>query len=172
MKYYIALNLKFPSLRIANSAYVLRSCIVNTAPQMIRDRKYHLQTNEACLVGSEMVDFLIHLSPIVHSRSLAIGMWQALLEEGTIAHGNRFNCFYSSFTQNNYSFCVAKASMEHCFKDKYLFYRFTISEDNRIVQRNSSKAEKTSWENQLNDTLMLLAQLGPDATLRMILRKP
>lgn len=47
---------------------------------MIRDRKYHLQTNESCLVGSEMVDFLIHLSPIVHSRSLAVGMWQALLE--------------------------------------------------------------------------------------------
>ena len=34
-----------------------------------------------------MVDWLIHLSPVVHSRSLAVGMWQALLEEGTIAHG-------------------------------------------------------------------------------------
>ena len=62
--------------------------------------------------------------------------------------------------------------MEHCFKDKYLFYRFTISDDIKLAQRNNSKVEKTSWENQLNDTLMLLAQLGPDATLRMILRKP
>lgn len=63
--------------------------------------------------------------------------------------------------------------MEHCFKDKYLFYRFTISGDeNRIAQRNGSKTEKNTWESQLNDILMLLAQIGPDATLRMILRKP
>lgn len=55
---------------------------------MIRDRTYHLQTHEACLVGSEMVDWLIHLNPIVHSRNLAVGMWQSLLEEGTIEHGN------------------------------------------------------------------------------------
>lgn len=34
-----------------------------------------------------MVDWLINLSPIVFSRSLAIGMWQALLEEKTIEHG-------------------------------------------------------------------------------------
>ncbi|RMZ95094.1 rap guanine nucleotide exchange factor 4 isoform X1 [Brachionus plicatilis] len=77
----------FPSIRIANSAYVLKSCIMSTAPQMIRDRKYHLQTHECCLVGSEMVDWLIHLSPVVHSRSLAVGMWQALLEEATIENG-------------------------------------------------------------------------------------
>lgn len=81
---------QLPSVRIANSAYVLRACILSTAPQMIKDRKYHLKTHESCLVGSEMVDWLIHLSPIVHSRSLAIGMWQALLEEGTIAHGKFF----------------------------------------------------------------------------------
>ena len=80
--------IKSPSLRIENSAYVLRSCILSTASQMIRDRKYHLQTHKSCLVGSEMVDWLIHLNPIVHSRNLAIGMWQALLEERTIEHGN------------------------------------------------------------------------------------
>ena len=35
--------------------------------------------------------------------------------------------------------------MEHCFKDKYLFYRFTISGDeNRIAQRNGSKTEKNT----------------------------
>jgi Rap guanine nucleotide exchange factor 4 len=57
---------------------------------MIRDRKYHLKMHKSCLVGSEMVDWLIHLSPLVHSRSLAVGMWQALLEEGTIEHGFHF----------------------------------------------------------------------------------
>ena len=64
-------------------------------------------------------------------------MWQALLEEGTIA----------------------SSSMEHCFKDKYLFYRFTISGDeNRIVQRNGSKTEKNSWENQQQSHWALLVK--------------
>ncbi len=70
---------------------------------MIRDRKYHLKMHRSCLVGSEMVDWLIHQSPcqlnrnfliinyciflVVHSRSQAVGMWQALLEEAAIAHG-------------------------------------------------------------------------------------
>ena len=70
---------------------------------MIRDRKYHLKIHRSCLVGSEMVDWLIHQSPselfleffinhlpmilVVHSRSQAVGMWQALLEEAAIAHG-------------------------------------------------------------------------------------
>ena len=69
---------------------------------MIRDRKYHLKMHRRCLVGSEMVDWLIHQSPrkrkisilwdfilflVVHSRVQAVGMWQALLEEAAIAHG-------------------------------------------------------------------------------------
>ncbi len=70
---------------------------------MIRDRKYHLKMHRSCLVGSEMVDWLIHQSPrqlnldliitsyrlylVVHSRSQAVGMWQGLLEEAAIAHG-------------------------------------------------------------------------------------
>ncbi len=49
-----------------------------------------MKTHKSCLVGSEMVDWLIHLSPVVFSRSLAVGMWQSLLEENTITHGNTF----------------------------------------------------------------------------------
>ncbi|RNA01575.1 Rap guanine nucleotide exchange factor 4, partial [Brachionus plicatilis] len=29
-----------------------------------------------------------------------------------------------------------------------------------------------TWEDQLQDTILLLSQIAPDATLRMILRKP
>ncbi len=39
------------------------------------------------MVGSEMVDWLMQQSSIVHSRNQAVGMWQALLEEGVIVHG-------------------------------------------------------------------------------------
>ncbi|CAF1262174.1 unnamed protein product [Adineta ricciae] len=135
------------SVRIQHAAYVLRTCILSKAPQMIRDRKYHLKMHRSCLVGSEMVDWLIHQSPI-HSRSQAVGMWQALLEEAAIAH----------------------VSQEHYFKDKYLFYRFSGDEDGKMIRPSST--EQNASEEQLNDVILTLAQVGPDAMLRMILRKP
>ncbi|CAF2852827.1 unnamed protein product [Rotaria sp. Silwood2] len=136
------------SIRIQHAAYVLRTCILSKAPQMIRDRKYHLKIHRSCLVGSEMVDWLIHQSPIVHSRSQAVDMWQALLEEGAIAH----------------------VSQEHYFKDKYLFYRFSGDEDETLIRPGN--VEQNECEQQLADVILTLAQVGPDAMLRMILRKP
>lgn len=43
-----------------------------------------------CALGSELVDWLLNLSAIVHTRAQAAGMWQALLEEGVLTHG-KFN---------------------------------------------------------------------------------
>lgn len=40
-----------------------------------------------CALGSELVDWLVNLSAIVHTRTQAAGMWQALLEEGVLSHG-------------------------------------------------------------------------------------
>ncbi len=40
------------------------------------------------MVGTEMVEWLLQQSPIVHSRNQAVGIWQALCEEGIIVHGN------------------------------------------------------------------------------------
>ncbi|CAF0894833.1 unnamed protein product [Didymodactylos carnosus] len=117
-------------------------------PQMIRDRKYHLKMHRSCLVGSEMVDWLIHQSPIVHSRSQAVGMWQALLEESAIQH----------------------VSQEHYFKDKYLFYRFSGDEDG--IDSQSINVDNPECEEQLHEVIMILTQVAPDAMLRMILRKP
>lgn len=136
------------SVRIQHAAFVLKTCIINKAPQMIRDRKYHLKMHRRCLVGSEMVDWLIHQSPLVHSRVQAVGMWQALLEEAAIAH----------------------VSQEHFFKDKYLFYRFAGDEEGTLTKPNTG--DPTECEEQLNDVILTLAQIGPDAMLRMILRKP
>ena len=39
-------------------------------------------------MGAEMVEWIMQQSPLVHSRNQAVGMWQALLEEGVIVHGN------------------------------------------------------------------------------------
>lgn len=48
-----------------------------------------------CAPGTELVDWLVNLSTIVHTRPQAAGMWQALVEEGLLSHGmklaNRIN---------------------------------------------------------------------------------
>jgi Rap guanine nucleotide exchange factor 4 len=148
---------------------------------MIRDRKYHLKMHRSCLVGSEMVDWLIHQSPrqlnldliitnyrlclVVHSRSQAVGMWQGLLEEAAIAHGK--NLFFNLLFHKNLDCLV---SQEHYFKDKYLFYRFSGDEDGTL--RKPTIGEQNECEEQLNDVILTLGQVGPDAMLRMILRKP
>ena len=60
---------------------------------MIRDRKFHLRTYRRCMVGTEMVDWLLQQSSLVHSRTQAVGMWQALVEEGVIVHGKSSRAF-------------------------------------------------------------------------------
>jgi Rap guanine nucleotide exchange factor 4 len=66
---------------------------------------------------------------------------------------------------------------EHIFKDSCLFYRFIDDE-----QTTSATAAPPTHINEFNDrkqyddelvnSLTLLYQIGPDATLRAILRKP
>lgn len=56
------------------------------------------------------------------------------------------------------------------FQDKYLFYRFLDDEDEDTPL--PSEEEKRESEEELPETILFLAQIGPDALLRMILRKP
>uniref|UniRef100_A0A3B3XMB2 Rap guanine nucleotide exchange factor (GEF) 4 n=1 Tax=Poecilia mexicana TaxID=48701 RepID=A0A3B3XMB2_9TELE len=77
-----------PSEKLQRAAKVLRNAILSRAPHMIRDRKYHLKTYRQCCVGTELVDWLVMQSACVLTRSHAVGMWQALLEEGVLNHGN------------------------------------------------------------------------------------
>ena len=59
---------------------------------------------------------------------------------------------------------------EHPFKNKYLFYRFR--DDDMGIGSQPGNAEKKEAEDEFQDTLVILAQIGPDAMMRMILRKP
>lgn len=56
------------------------------------------------------------------------------------------------------------------FQDKYLFYRFLDDEEEDAVL--PSDDEKREAEEELQETLLFLSQIGPDAHMRMILRKP
>ncbi|XP_036400906.1 rap guanine nucleotide exchange factor 4 isoform X2 [Megalops cyprinoides] len=139
---------KVPSEKILRAGKILRNAILSRAPHMIRDRKYHLKTYRQCCVGTELVDWQMQQSPCVHSRTQAVGMWQVLLEEGVLNH----------------------VDQEHNFQDKYLFYRFL--DDEREDMPLPTEEEKKESEEELQDTLLLLSQIGPDAHMRMILRKP
>ncbi|XP_072117964.1 rap guanine nucleotide exchange factor 4 isoform X5 [Mobula birostris] len=139
---------KVPSQNILRAGKILRNAILAQAPHMIRDRKYHLKTYKQCCVGTELVDWMIQQTACVHSRAQAVGMWQVLLEEGVLNH----------------------ADQEHNFQDKYLFYRFL--DDEKEDARAPTDEEKKECEEELQETMLLLSQIGPDAHMRMILRKP
>ena len=68
------------------------------------------------------------------------------------------------------SLLIDLVSQEHYFKDKYLFYRFSGDEDGSLIRPSST--EELECEEQLADVILTLVQIGPDAMLRMILRKP
>ncbi|XP_071418125.1 rap guanine nucleotide exchange factor 4 isoform X3 [Pithys albifrons albifrons] len=139
---------KVPSEKILRAGKILRNSILSRAPHMIRDRKYHLKTYRQCCVGTELVDWMMQQSPCVHLRTQAVGMWQVLLEEGVLNH----------------------VDQEHHFQDKYLFYRFL--DDEREDAPLPTEEEKKECDEELQDTMLLLSQIGPDAHMRMILRKP
>uniref|UniRef100_A0A3P8PB16 Rap guanine nucleotide exchange factor (GEF) 4 n=1 Tax=Astatotilapia calliptera TaxID=8154 RepID=A0A3P8PB16_ASTCA len=139
---------KVPSEKILRAGQILRNAILSRAPHMIRDRKYHLKTYRRCCVGTELVDWQLQQSSCVHSRVQAVGMWQVLLEEGVLNH----------------------VDQELSFQDKYLFYRFL--DDEQEDASFPTEDERRESQEELQDTLLLLSQIGPDAHLRMILRKP
>uniref|UniRef100_A0A8C1SJ17 Rap guanine nucleotide exchange factor (GEF) 4 n=1 Tax=Cyprinus carpio TaxID=7962 RepID=A0A8C1SJ17_CYPCA len=136
-----------PSEKILRASKVLRNTILSRAPHIIRDRKYHLKTYRQCCMGTELVDWLMQHTSCVHSRVQAVGMWQVLLEEGVLNH----------------------VDQELSFQDKYLFYRFL--EDESEDAPLPTEEEKKESDEELQDTLLLLSQIGPDAHLRMILSK-
>ncbi|XP_059140453.1 rap guanine nucleotide exchange factor 4-like [Physella acuta] len=136
-----------PSSKMSHASWVLRTVLMIKYPHMIRDRKYHLRTYKRCMVGSEMVDWIMSIFPRVDCRELAVGMFQALLEDGALLH-------------------VCK---QHPFLDKYLFYRFLEDEEGSAYVPNELDLDRA--EDDLFDVLSFLAQVSPDASMRMILRK-
>uniref|UniRef100_A0A4W4DXX6 Rap guanine nucleotide exchange factor (GEF) 3 n=1 Tax=Electrophorus electricus TaxID=8005 RepID=A0A4W4DXX6_ELEEL len=115
-------------------------------PTLIRDRKHHLKTYRQCCSGKELVDWLTKLNDCFLSRTQAVGMWQVLLDEGILVHVKQDFNFHDRDTQ---------------------FYRFLETDFNL----NHTANEKDSKEDELQEGLSLLLQMGPDALLNMILRK-
>ena len=88
---YFLLNLSHsqsPSPAMHKMGWALRTLLLNDSTGCLKDRKVSGRLIRKCAPGSELVDWLMNLSPVVHTRIQATGMWQALLEEGVISHGN------------------------------------------------------------------------------------
>lgn len=129
-------------------------------------------------MGTELVDWQMQQSSCVHSRMQAVGMWQVLLEEGVLNHGETLRdvCARTRVCAKHLNsllsvLCVAvdTVDQELSFQDKYLFYRFL--DDEQEDAPLPSEEERRECQEELQDTLLLLSQIGPDAHMRMILRK-
>ena len=66
---------------------MFRSVIRTKFPDLTANRIYHGAYHHDCLVGSEMVDWLLRFNVVIESRDQAVGVWQVLLEEGALMHG-------------------------------------------------------------------------------------
>ncbi|KAK2851819.1 hypothetical protein Q5P01_008095 [Channa striata] len=136
---------QFLSDRVVKAARSVYSVMMERNPGLIRDRKHHLKTYRQCCSGKELVDWLMKQNECLQSRSQAVGMWQVLVDEGILVHVKHELNFHDKDTQ---------------------FFRFKDSE----FGLNPVTNEKDS-EDELQEGLSLLSQLGPDALLTMILRK-
>ncbi|ODN00672.1 Rap guanine nucleotide exchange factor 4 [Orchesella cincta] len=151
-------EIKNTSPDMTRAGRILRTLILTRSPGLVRDRRQQARTFRRCLVGAEMVDWLLAIgsaSGIVKSRHQATGMWQALLEEGIIQH----------------------VTLEHPFRDKYIFYRFTIDAESELQSRSWSRGlpspdDEREADLKCPEVLAYLAQRAPDAIMRLILRKP
>lgn len=66
----------------------LRQSLREHFPGMIKDRRYHLKIYSTCLVGNELVTWLVDRKE-VETRKEAVAVMQKLLENGVIHHGKR-----------------------------------------------------------------------------------
>uniref|UniRef100_A0A8C2S7K7 Rap guanine nucleotide exchange factor 5 n=1 Tax=Capra hircus TaxID=9925 RepID=A0A8C2S7K7_CAPHI len=110
----------------------LRNIIIVQAADLIKDRANLKGFYRRSCVGSELVDWLLEHCPFVQCRSMAIGVWQLLLDMGIL----------SSVDQHLY------------FQDTCAFYQFSSDECSYLYCEFEREEE---WQNGVR----LLLQLVP-----------
>ncbi|XP_074223459.1 rap guanine nucleotide exchange factor 5 isoform X1 [Camelus bactrianus] len=110
----------------------LRNIIIVQAADLIKDRVNLKGFYRKSCVGSELVDWLLEHCPFVQCRSMAIGVWQLLLDMGIM----------SSVDQHLH------------FQDTYVFYQFSSDECSYLYCEFEREEE---WQNGVK----LLLQLVP-----------
>lgn len=87
IKYLLSFITQKPSPPMIKMGWALRALLISDSSSCLKDRKVSGRLIRKCAPGTELVDWLMNLSPVVHTRIQGAGMWQALLEEGVISHG-------------------------------------------------------------------------------------
>ncbi|XP_041712455.1 rap guanine nucleotide exchange factor 3-like isoform X1 [Coregonus clupeaformis] len=157
---------QFLSDRILKAARVVYSVLIERNPGLIRDRKHHLKTFRQCCSGKELVDWLMKLNECFQSRSQAVGMWQVLVDEGIIVHVKQELNFHDKDTQF-YRFLDSEFGLNNMTNEKKALNHTA----NEKLSLNHTTNEKDQLDDELQEGLSLLLQIGPDALLTMILRK-
>ncbi|KAL5253065.1 hypothetical protein ACHWQZ_G015727 [Mnemiopsis leidyi] len=135
--------------KIAFIGQQIRAGLLTNFPGVIADRQISLRTYRRCCIGSQLVDWIIQECNLVHSRQQGVGMWQVLLEEGVLKH----------------------VCNEYNFEDKNLFYRFR-EDDCGSEQGPPGASVPLADSVLLQECFTTLAKMGPDALMRLMLRKP
>ncbi|XP_072820966.1 rap guanine nucleotide exchange factor 5 isoform X2 [Vicugna pacos] len=110
----------------------LRNIIIVQAADLIKDRVNLKGFYRRSCVGSELVDWLLEHCPFVQCRSMAIGVWQLLLDMGI----------------------MSSVDQHLCFQDTYVFYQFSSDECSYLYCEFEREEE---WQNGVK----LLLQLVP-----------
>ncbi|XP_059899031.1 rap guanine nucleotide exchange factor 3 isoform X1 [Gadus macrocephalus] len=157
---------QFVSDRILKAARVVYNSLIERNPALIRDRKHHLKTYRQCCSGKELVDWLLKLNEGGQSRSQAVGMWQVLVDEGILVHVKQELNYHDKDTQF-YRFLESEFS-----QDPLRSTEKDLEKDSEgDLERDSERDSGRDSEDELQEGLSLLSQMGPDALLTMILRK-
>ncbi|XP_061054487.1 rap guanine nucleotide exchange factor 5 [Eubalaena glacialis] len=110
----------------------LRNIITVQAADLIKDRVNLKGFYRRSCVGSELVDWLLEHCPLVQCRSMAIGVWQLLLDMGI----------------------MSSVDQHLCFQDTYVFYQFSSDECSYLY---CEFEREEAWQNGVK----LLLQLVP-----------
>ncbi|EYC32389.1 hypothetical protein Y032_0003g1544 [Ancylostoma ceylanicum] len=151
--------------RILEVGSHLKHAMYTQAPHLIRERIIHKVPYADCMIGSEMVDWLLDLSVSTGAHSPALsrfqisGMWQTLLEHNVICH----------------------VTGELQFVDKLVCYRWVDGgrTDRRMANGVPGRfplgdprlKEEVPSREDIASAVFFLSTVGPDALFRMILKK-
>lgn len=167
---------------MVQAGWVLRTLLLNEPEPILRERKTAggRLVVPCCASGSEMVTWLVELA---HGHGIdrhqATTMWQALLEEGILYSGKfwkkkAINIYSNTKKKKNFfvPFLCFAVTGDHPFKDKCILYQFRQDRDSGCPAQRPPPQDIAESEEHLREALSELTARGPDAWLRMILRKP
>ena len=87
-------------MNVKDAGKLLYGHLKKKFPQLIKDKIFNHVVYKQCCVGSELVDWLMSIAPMLNHRDHAVGIWQTLIEEEILENGRIYT--YSAVTKSCY----------------------------------------------------------------------